>query len=397
MLLEDLFRTAFKQVYRNKRRYKAAIIGTSLGIAGLITVITMGDSVESTIGKNLEMLGSATLVKAGWDTRTVQKWHHGSFSDQDVADLKQLPGVLAVSPAEWKRGKVPVTYRRRTLRLPIAGIEASFFKTAYLPLEEGRRITEEDDVYLRHVCLIGQTVQDELFGAENPLRKELVINGFSYEVIGVLGGVEDPSYMETVFVPLSVARLQIAGMEHVHHLYVRAIDWNTVPRLYREVRRVLIANHPGYEDTMTVTYYPERIESIQTVVLIFKFFLYSAIGVTLILGGLGITNVMLAVVNERTTEIGLRKAVGATEGMIVYQFLFESLTVSLIGAVIGIACGLWAVEILDSLFQTAATYATFVISACGSVLIAVFLGVMSGLLPAARAGRLSAVEAMKFE
>ncbi|MBI5569070.1 MAG: ABC transporter permease [Desulfomonile tiedjei] len=396
MVWKDLLRTAFKQVYRNRRRYKGAIIGTALGIAGLITVITMGDSVESTLGKNLEVLGSATVVKAGWDYLNTLRWHHGRFTDGDVEDLRQLQGALHVSPAEW-RGRVPTSYGKKTLRLNVAGIEANFFEAFYLPMESGRRITKEDEVSLRQVCIIGQTVQKELFGPTNPLGRDLLVGGIVFHVIGVLGGVEDLSYMESVFVPLSTARAKLTGMRDIRHIYVRAVDWNSVAELHRQVYTVLSANHPGYSESLSIVYYPERIVAIQTIVFVFKFFLYSAIGVTLILGGLGITNVMLAVVNERTKEIGLRKAVGATEGMIVYQFLFESLTVSLVGALIGIICGLWAVEVLQTLFQTAAEYGMFLSSVIGSVLLAVFLGVASGLLPAARAGRLSAVEAMKFE
>jgi len=396
MIWNDLLRTAFKQVYRNKRRYKGAIIGTALGIAGLITVITMGDSVESTIGKNLEVLGSSTVVKAGWDYLNTLRWHHGHFTEGDVEDLRRLPDALYVSPAEWK-GKVPISYRKRTVRFSVAGIEANFFEAFYLPMESGKRIAREDEVALRQVCIIGQTVGRELFGSENPLGQRILVGGVMFQVIGVLGGVEDPSYMETVFVPLSTARAMLPGMHDVRHIYVRAVDWNSVAELHRQVFTILTANHPGYSESLSIVYYPERIAAIQTIVLVFKFFLYSAIGVTLILGGLGITNVMLAVVNERTKEIGLRKAVGATAGMIVYQFLFESLTVSLVGALIGIFCGLWAVEVLQTLFQTSAHYSIFFFSVSGSVLLAVFLGVASGLLPAARAGRLSAVDAMKFE
>ncbi|MBI5572295.1 MAG: ABC transporter permease [Desulfomonile tiedjei] len=396
MLLDDLLRTAFRQVYRNKRRYKAAIIGTAVGIAGLITVVTMGDSVESTLGRNLEILGNATIVKAEWDYYNTPRWHHGHYSADDVEYLKRLPDVLTVAAAEWK-GKVRVSFQKKTFRFGLGGVEASFFDTVAMTVDQGRRLSKEDEARKRHVCVIGQTIRKELFDGNNPLGQRILVDGLAFEVVGVLGGAEDPSYMETVFVPLTVAQAQIEGMRKLHNIYVRAKDWDTVPALHMKVRRQLANRQPGYSQSMSVVYDKDRIAAIQTIVLIFKFFLLAAIGVTLILGGLGITNVMLAVVNERTTEIGLRKAVGATEGMIVFQFLFESLTVSLIGAVAGILCGLWAVGILQSLFETTAGYATFFYSVFGSVFISVVLGVASGLLPAARAGRLTAVEAMKFE
>ena len=396
MLWDDLLRTAFKQVYRNKRRYKAAIIGTAVGIAGLITVVTMGDSVESTLGRNLELLGNATIVKAEWDFHNTPRWHHGYYTAEDVDDLKRLPDALAVSAAEWK-SRVRVSFHKKTVRFGLGGIEANFFDTVAMSVAKGRRISAEDESLRRHVCVIGQTVRKELFEGINPLGQRITVDGLAFQVVGVLGGAEDPSYMETVFVPLTVAQAQIEGMRKLHNIYVRAKDWDTVPALHAMVRKRLIDRQPGYAQSMAVVFDKDRIAGIQTIVMIFKFFLLAAIGVTLILGGLGITNVMLAVVNERTTEIGLRKSVGATEGMIMSQFLFESLTVSFIGAAAGILAGIWAVEILQTLFGTTAGYATFFYSVFGSVFIAVLLGVASGLLPAARAGRLTAVEAMKFE
>jgi len=396
MLLNDLLKTAFKQVYRNKRRYKAAIIGTAMGIAGLIAVVTMGEAVQNTLGKNLELLGNATIVKADWDFYRTPRWHHGQYTEKDLEDLKKLPGVLRISVAQWKT-KVKTSFGKRAFLFNLGGVDAPFFDTMSMTVAKGRKLTEKDEMLNRHVCVIGQTVQKEIFEGGDALGKDILVAGLMLKVVGVLGGAEDASYMETIFLPISVARGQVLYMDKLRHIYLRAKDWDTVPILQKQVEATLRDNQPAYADAMSITYDQERIAGIQTVVLIFEFFLFAAIAVTLVLGGLGITNVMLAVVNERTTEIGLRKAVGATEGMIVWQFLFESLTVSLIGAAVGILSGLGAVEFLQTVFETVVRFATFLYSVMGSVLIAVLLGVASGLVPAARAGRLSAVDAMRFE
>jgi len=247
------------------------------------------------------------------------------------------------------------------------------------------------------VCLIGENVERDLFSGDNPLGKKIMMLGHSFNVIGILGGTEDPDYMDTVLVPISTASSRFTGMNEISDVYIRAADWDVVPELHERVSDLLKFNQPGYADSMQITYYADRIAAIKTVVLIFKLFLYGAIVVTLILGGLGITNVMLAIVNERTREIGLREALGATERMIVSQFLTESLTVSLVGAIIGIFIGFLAVQMLHTFLQTDFVAAVFLVTVLLAVGIGVLLGVLSGLVPARRAGRLNAVEAMKFE
>ncbi|MBI5249117.1 MAG: ABC transporter permease, partial [Desulfomonile tiedjei] len=345
MLLVDLLETSFRQVYRNRRRYKGAVLGTALGIAGLITVMAVGDSVEGSIGKNLEVLGSATIIKAQWDYRS-QMWHVGQYYPRDINDLRRLPGVLQVAPTTWKMGQ-EIAYQKTTFKVRVGAVEANFFDTIYLPVARGRKMSIKDVQDRRSVCIIGDHVKKELFGDEDPLGKAVTLHGLSLEVIGILGGAEDPDYVETVLLPLSTAGSRLKGMKEITDIYIRAVDWDTAPVLHNMVSDLLKANQPGYAENMQVTYYADRIAAIKTVVLIFKLFLYGAILVTLILGGLGITNVMLAIVHERTREIGLREALGATERMIMSQFLAESLSVSLIGAIIGILVGFLVVQKLQ--------------------------------------------------
>lgn len=397
MLVSDLVKISLRQIYRNKRRYRGAILGTSLGIAGLITVLTIGDSVESALGANLEVLGNATIVKATWHWRKTPQWHVGQYYQRDIDDVKKLPGVLSVASAVWQNDPNIASGQRKTAGR-LSGIGPEMFDVMGLSVFMGRPITPEDVRERRSVCIIGQNVWDKLFPKnQDPLGKMIIIQNLSFEVIGVLGGTEDPDFLDTVILPISVARSKFSGMQEIRDIYIRAKNWDIVEGLAAQVAAQLRVNQPGYVESMHVRYFKERIEAIQRIVFIFKFFLYSAIVVTLLLGGLGITNVMLAVVKERTTEIGLRKAVGATDSMIISQFLCESLSVSLIGAVVGIVSGAVAVEVLKGVLHTAAAYHVFIFSVVGSVLLAIFLGVVSGVVPARTAGKLDPVEAMRFE
>jgi putative ABC transport system permease protein len=216
-------------------------------------------------------------------------------------------------------------------------------------------------------------------------------------VIGILGGMEDPLFDETILIPFTVARSRFAYMYEIKDIYVRAVNWDIVGQLQQQIYESLLRNRPAFADSVEVRFFPERIQTVQRAVLLVKVFLYFALLVTLVLGGLGITNVMLAAVQERTTEIGLRKAVGATDKMIMSQFLLESVGISITGAIIGTLSGYLVVEWLIRIFQTIPDQQVFYASLIGGVLFSVILGVASGLLPARRASQLDAAEAMSFE
>ncbi len=396
IVLSDLIRISLRQIYRNRRRYRSAIIGTSLGIAGLLTVLTIGDSVETALGENLEMLGSATIVKAKWDYGRTQRWHRGQYRFSDVEDLRKLPYVLSAAPAIWSQGRI--SYRKKKKEVFLVGAGGDFFKTIHLPVSRGRPLTAEDNEKHRSVCVIGLNIRDYLFGEDaNPVGESIVLSGLSFEIVGLTEGAEDPDYRDSVLIPITVAAAKIPRMGKIKDIYVRAANWDVVEELQSMVGQVLERNHEGYETSMSVTYYKERIAAIQAIVFTFKFFLYAAIVVTLLLGAAGITNVMLSVVRERTTEIGLRKAVGATHYLIIYQFLCEALSVSVIGSAIGIGAGIASVKILSDVLQIQPEYNVFMSAILASAVISLLIGVTSGVLPAVRAGRLDPMEAMKFE
>lgn len=397
MFVYDLARISLRQIYRNKRRYKSVLIGISLGIAGLVTVITMGDSVESDLGRNLELLGTTTIIKATWDTERITQWHKGQYHQKDVNELRRLPGARFVSPVVWSWA---YGFARDKLRSSgrIMGIESNFFDTVHLPVPTGRKITDEEVRTMASVCVLGRHIRHDLFKDDpNPIGKQIFIAGNMFTVVGLLGGIEDPMFDETVLIPISVARSRFAQMYEIRDVYVRAINWDIVSNLQQEVLDVVTTNQPGFTDTMEVRFFPERIRTVQNAILLVKLFLYASLCVTLLLGGLGITNVMLAAVRERTTEIGLRKAVGATDGMIMSQFLMESVCISLGGAMIGMLAGFIAVESLEKVFETVPNTQIFHASLIGGVIFGVVLGIVSGMMPAKRASKLDAAAAMTFE
>ncbi|MFH0823879.1 MAG: ABC transporter permease [Pseudomonadota bacterium] len=397
MLSGDLINLSLRQIYRNRRRYRGAIIGISLGIAVLITVLTIGESVESTLGKNLEILGTATIVKATWDFGRTQRWHYGQYYLSDVASLEAIPEVTAVAPVVWAWDSNVLRKKKKT-SARLFGINPTFFRVLYLPVGQGRELTDEDVALKRHVCIIGDKIEEKLFQPEeNKIGERIAFQGMTFEIVGLLGVSEEKEFRETILLPISTARAKFSGMHEIGNVYVRAQSWDSVARVHKEVDTVLKRNQPDYAAAISVQSFTERIKAIQTIVFVFKFFLFAAIIVTLILGALGIMNVMLAVVSERTKEIGLRKAVGATESMILYQFMCEALCVGLLGATAGIVMGATAVHVLSDMLGIQGGQGIFLVSLGGSVFIGVLLGVISGAFPARRASRLDAVDAMRFE
>jgi putative ABC transport system permease protein len=397
MLASDILRVSWLQIFRNKRRYRAAIIGISLGIAGLIAVVTIGDSVEATMGQDLEILGSATIVKADWDSRKAAQYHQGQYFEKDLARLEKLPGALAVAPAVWAM-EGAIRFEKRKFRGRLYGVGPLFFKAVHLPVSSGRVLTDPDIIQRKHVCIIGEKLQEKFVGKNaSAVGKLLEIRGLSFEVVGVLGSASDPQYLESVLIPFNIAREQIPGMYEIRAVYLRAVNWDAVPKLHAMTEKILKEAQPGYAEYMNVTYEQERIKAIVRIVSIFKYFLWTAIVVTLLLGGLGITMIMLAVVVERTKEIGLRKAVGAGDWMIMAQFLCEALTVSLVGAITGIVAGAITVQALQFLLNVKGDFDVFIMSIFAAVIIGCLLGILSGVLPAGKAMRQDPVEAMRFE
>jgi putative ABC transport system permease protein len=397
MLTSDLIQVSLRQLYRNQRRYKGVIIGIALGIAGFVTVLTMGDSVESDLGHNLEVLGSATILKASFDFDRKVRWHHGEYHKKDIEALKKLPGVRSVSPVVWNAG-LEFRYGTKKTKGKAMGVQENFFVTMYLPMAKGRSITEQDDAGQRSVCIVGPNVVTTLLPKHvSPIGEKIMVGGQSFEIIGVLGGVEDKTLLDSILIPMSVARSRILDMYKVRDVYVRAINWDVVSDLQQMMLTVLTSNQPGYSEGMIVTSFPERIQTIKRAVLLVKMFLYASLSVTLVLAGLGITNVMLGAVRERTTEIGLRKAVGATEEMVMAQFLLESVTISLVGASVGIAVGALSVGAMKRMLAIQPAYLVFAASLVAGVIFAVLLGIVSGYFPARTASRLDAAEAMRFE
>lgn len=384
----------WRLVLRNRRRYKAVMAGIAVGTAGFIVIQTMGDSVEKKMGEHLELLGEATVMKAHWEND--ENFHPGKYYMRDVAKLKQVPHLMAVAPVV-SLPQIDVHFQTTQWSPGLFGVDHSFWRTQTPRLLYGRLIGPSDVVGRRTVCVLGQDVVKYLFKNPNPVGETIRVGNLSFEVIGILGGIQNTDTRRSVFIPITTAQNQFQGLYWIREIYLRVDDYNEVERVRDLALEALKGSHKGYEAGIRVVHYPQRIKKVTGTVYVVKVFIYAALSITILLGGLGITNVMLAAVQDRTREIGLRKALGAREEIIMAQFLTESVFISVFAGVIGAIGGLMSVQVLKGPLGVEVSPLMMTVSILGGLVFTVFLGVVSGLYPSIRASRLDSVSAMKFE
>jgi putative ABC transport system permease protein len=403
MTFADLALISWRQIFRMRRRYRSAIIGTVLGTAALIVVMTLGDQFEKSIGRNLSVMGGATLTRVNLLIEHEYADDPRMFLDGDLEDIRRLPNVEVVSPAVYSWWPVTlfydVSYQANIFEnVKVIGVDSSFFQLAqHVPLLQGRRLNESDVKECRNVCIIGNDVCEILFGENvSPIGEQVCLKGINFTVVGRLGNPDDPMLNEALMIPVSTARNRIPGMYSVRRMTVLPSGLDTAESVYNEISQLMKRKRPLKD--YQVAFEHERIAVIKKTIRIFRLFVYVAIVATLILSGLGIVNVMMAMVRERTTEIGLRKAVGATEIDITAQFLLEALSVSLTSCVVGIAFGIMIVFMVSFFaVDSPLSYGMLLLSVVISVVTGWISGVASGVLPARTASRLDPVVAMRFE
>lgn len=412
MLYKHIFKTAYGGVRAHKSRSALTILGIVIGITAIIAIVSIGRGAQDLILKQIQGMGSKTIVVVpGREPRgptDVAQAFSDSLKEKDFASLKKksnAPGVSEVAPVLF--GGESAAYQDETYRLTIFGSSELITKIMDVQLAKGHFFTEDDIKNRADVAVIGSKVKNELFGQSEALGEKIKIKNRNFKVVGVLakkGQVSFFNFDETVVVPYTTAQQYIFGIKHFHRFIVEAVSDDAVDETARDIEATLRESHgitdPDKDDFFIETQV-DLANRLSTITDILTYFLTAVAAISLVVGGIGIMNIMLVSVTERTREIGLRKAIGAMDGDILRQFLFEAVILTSIGGAIGIALGaLISFAIAMVLSNIVALNWSFTFPFSAAVLgfvVAAAIGLIFGLYPARRASRLDPIEALRYE
>lgn len=397
MKSNDLLALCWRMVLRNGRRYRTVMIAISLGTIGFVMFSTLSHSVEQKISGNLELIGEATVITASWDDRRLPD-HPGEYSANDARELLNIPHVKSVAPVRSTERDLTVLHRRiKGEKFQVSCVDHRFWDTISGYISSGRKITFADVAAYRRVCVLGEDVSREVFRGEDPVGSVVDVLGYRYRVIGVIGGPQDDSTRRSVFIPLSLASLHLGQLRRIVLMRIRVDNVENVRRTAEKVREELDRLHPRLIEGIEVVHHGARLDRVNLIMFLVKLFCYAALIAIFVLGKTGLTNVMLAAVSDRTREIGLRKALGATDKVIKTQFMIESVLVSLASALIGIAGGVVAVLLLKDVLDVGISSYILSGSIMFDIAVTSAIGVMAGIYPSSRASQLDIATALRFE
>ena len=403
-MYKESFLMAWASLIANKLRSLLTMLGIIIGVAAVIALVSIGNGVKQDIEDSISSLGSNLLVVMPGAPRTPgARSSQGSMKSLKISDyeaIAKLEGVKAASP--MTNGSYVVIYQNKNWTTSVAGVNSNFQDVNNWTMTSGRFFSDKNVQNRERVAVVGQTVVKNLFADEDPVGKEIRVKNIPFRVIGVLkskgNGTMGNDQDDTVLIPYTTSMERVEGIDYLRRVYVVAKDDGGIDRLQADIENLLRVRH-NIKDTNLDDFNIQNMKSIMETVAqttgTFTLFLGAVAAISLVVGGIGIMNIMLVSVTERTREIGVRKALGATYSVIVTQFLIEAVVISLMGGFIGIAFGIGASKVIGMVsgMSTIVSVPTIIMSFAFSMAI----GLIFGIYPARKAAKLNPIDALHYE
>ena len=393
---------AWESIVASKLRSLLTMLGIIIGVAAVIALMSLGYGVRENIESNISSLGSNLLtVSPGTGRKPGVRPAAGSMETltyKDYLAVKNLPNIAHCSP--MVRSSYVVVAGNKNWTTTVYGVTSEYKDVSSLDVTEGRYWTEKEFEARARVAVIGKTIAENLFGTESPIGQKLRINNDPFTVIGVL---EEKGYSfsdqdDRILCPLSTVQERMMGITYLNSITLTTVSSDVMSQAETDITNLLRTRHrllATADNDFSINNSQDILETMESTTQSLTIFLGSIAAISLIVGGIGIMNIMLVSVTERTKEIGIRKALGATYEMIIIQFLIEAVTISIAGGLIGVIFGIIMAKVIPLIvsMNTVITAAPIV----GSFLFSVAIGLIFGLYPARKAAKLNPIDALHYE
>ncbi|MBU2028308.1 ABC transporter permease [Patescibacteria group bacterium] len=405
-MLKDIFKETIWSLSANKVRSGLTILGIVIGIASVITMVAIGQGAQNSITKNIEAIGSNLILVSPGSQRVGGISQGGgsaqSLTIEDVNAIREeVFDIKAVAPSIARRYQV--TAKGNNTNTQIIGTTADYLAVRNVAMENGAFFNDRQLKNSSKVAILGPTTRDDLFGMDaDPTGQIIRINKIDFQVIGMAiakGGSGFSNQDDVIYIPLTTAQNYLSGNQYISNISVAAINQASMVSVQQQVSDLLLVRHKisdPLQADFTLTNQNDIIATATSITDTLTILLSSIAGISLLVGGIGIMNMMLTTVTERTREIGLRKAVGVRKIYINLQFLAEAVALTFLGGIMGVILG-WIASMAVSRFVPQLTTQVSVFSILLAFSVSAGVGIIFGFYPARRAANLSPMEALRYE